>query len=249
MLNKKKEFIIFLDESGDTNLVKIDNQYPVFGLSAIIFEKKYFYDFVVKEIKNLKIKNGFSENIILHSSDIRKHRNGFESLTNSNIRKKFINDINNTFKNLDILIISSVIKKYKLKEKYETPGCPYDISFQFILERLEHFLRNSNGIGEIYIEQSSKEKESSLQKIFKRLKENGNGFVSSSGFSKVLIQEDLFFAKKENIGTQLSDLVCYPITTKVLKPKKENLAFDLLKSKFYGGNFGKIEKYGFKIFP
>ncbi len=249
MLNKKKEFIIFLDESWDTNLVKIDNQYPVFWLSAIIFEKKYFYDFVVKEIKNLKIKNWFSENIILHSSDIRKHRNGFESLTNSNIRKKFINDINNTFKNLDILIISSVIKKYKLKEKYETPWCPYDISFQFILERLEHFLRNSNWIWEIYIEQSSKEKESSLQKIFKRLKENWNGFVSSSWFSKVLIQEDLFFAKKENIWTQLSDLVCYPITTKVLKPKKENLAFDLLKSKFYGWNFWKIEKYGFKIFP
>ena len=90
-------------------------------------------------------------------------------------RKKFYQDLSDLFKNLDYKVISSIIKKDKLKDKYKNPGCPYDISFQFILERLEHFLRNNNAIWELFIEQRWWE-EKKLESIFEDIKNDWNWY-------------------------------------------------------------------------
>jgi len=242
-----KTYIIFFDESGDPNMEKIDLQYPVFGVGAVIYEKNYFYQTIVPSFQKLKIKHEFSENTVFHSSDIRKQKNEFARLTHYESRKRLMKDIGKFFQNSEMTIISSVIKKIKLKENYISPGCPYDLAFQFILERLEHFLRNNDAIAEMYLEKRIENVEP-LKKVFCRLKENGNGYMSNKNFQKVFPQDDLVFVKKDNIGTQIVDLIIYPITSKVLR-NKENIAFDIISKKFYAGNFGNTSKYGFKIFP
>ena len=36
------DYIVYVDESGDHNLEKVDSQYPVFVLSFCIFHKKHY---------------------------------------------------------------------------------------------------------------------------------------------------------------------------------------------------------------
>ncbi len=243
-----KKYVIFIDESGDPNVVKIDSQYPVFGVGALIFEKTYFENTIIPNFESLKVVNGFEKDTIFHSSEIRKRRGVFKKLNHYEKRKHLLDDISRFFKENEVTIISSVIHKEKLKSLYQEPGCPYDLAFQFILERCEHFLRNKKAIAELFLERRD-ENVKPLQKVFDRLKEKGNGFSSKQMFIKVFPQKKLNFVGKENIGTQITDLAIYPITTKVIRPEKENRAFQILTTKFYSGNFGDTAKYGLKIFP
>lgn len=40
-------YIVYVDESGDHNLKKIDESYPVFTLAFCIFDKNHYSDTVV----------------------------------------------------------------------------------------------------------------------------------------------------------------------------------------------------------
>jgi len=242
-----KDFLIFIDESGDPNLKIIDNQFPVFGLGSLIFEKKYFETKVIQKIKKLKIQNEFSESVIFHSSEIRRWKNNFVKLFNLKKRKKFFNDLNIFFNNLDFTIIASVINKKKLKKKYSNPGSPYDLAFEFILERIQHFLKNQNGKGTIFIEKRPESKKD-LERVFLRLKKYGNGFQNKKVFQIAFPQDEIYFVDKKNEGIQLADLCIYPITTKILNSGRNNLAFETLYPKIYDGHLIKT-KYGLKIFP
>ena len=63
---------------------------------------------------------------------------------------------------------------------------------------------------------------------------------------------DIDFKKKsENLlGTQLCDLVAYPMATKIVYPDRENLAFRVIEEKIYR-QFpnGDYLGYGLKIIP
>ena len=57
-----------------------------------------------------------------------------------------------------------------------------------------------------------------------------------------------FIPKKENdTGTQLADLIAYPVATHIL-PNRDKKAFETLKSKIRSKK-GEIYGYGLKIFP
>ncbi|HKZ41802.1 MAG TPA: DUF3800 domain-containing protein [Candidatus Hodarchaeales archaeon] len=49
--------IMFLDESGDHSLDKIDASYPMFVLAGSIFDLDYYKDVVEPETRKLKMKH------------------------------------------------------------------------------------------------------------------------------------------------------------------------------------------------
>ncbi len=241
------DYIVFFDESGSPNLDNIDPEYPVFGLAALIFERKYFEEALLGFDK-LKVDNGFSADTIFHSSELRKQKGVFSILNTKPKFDSFAGNVSNFFQSLDFTLIASVIKTQEHKQKYVTPGCPYDLSFQFVIERIQHFLYHKDATVELFLERRT-ENIKDLSRIFKRLKENGNGYISSSRFESTFPQENLNFVTKENKGAQIADLVVYPITREVLGNSRNSQAFQILKPKFYGGRCCDIAKYGYKIFP
>ena len=243
-----KEYYIFIDESWDPNLVKIDNQYPIFWLWALIFEKEYFDTIVLEKMRKLKKENWFSEEIVFHSSEIRRFKNDFKELFNLKKREKFFTDINDFFTNLDFTIVSSVIKKNEFIKLYSNPWCPYDIAFEFILERVMHFLKNNWWKWEIFIE-NREWWHKALQKVFEKLKTFWNWYNESYLFTKHFPQKDLIFVPKSNHWVQLADLCIYPITQRILNRKRENQAFDCIKPKLYWWHSDNILKYWVKIYP
>lgn len=69
---------LFIDETGDHDLIKIDQNYPIFALCGVIFDQKDIKscDQKIDKFKSYFFQN--KENHILHSSDIKRRRNGMQ---------------------------------------------------------------------------------------------------------------------------------------------------------------------------
>ena len=86
--------VLFLDESGDHNLVTIDPQYPLFVLGGVIMDLDYAKEVVEPELGKFKKKLFGTDQIHLHTADITRNRNGFERLKEPAFREQFYTELN-----------------------------------------------------------------------------------------------------------------------------------------------------------
>jgi hypothetical protein len=61
--------ILFLDESGDHSLIKIDKQFPIFCLAGCIFDEVEYQQNSKSKIDAFKIRYFNKADVILHSRD------------------------------------------------------------------------------------------------------------------------------------------------------------------------------------
>lgn len=244
-----KEYTLYLDESGDHNLVTIDDTYPVFSLAGCVFENEYYQNQVVNEINALKIKYWETIDVIFHYREIRKKLGCFRNLKNPKIRKEFFYDLQAMLLDLDYRIISSVIDKKGLVDQYYFPDSPYDLTFTFIIERFQHFLRKKDSIGSIIIESREETQNNSLRYLYNKILKEGTRYLSGNEIARNI--KGLHFVKKKDniIGCQLADIIAYPIAWYGLNIEKETELFDTIFSSFYTGYVGRPYSYGLKIFP
>lgn len=244
-------YIMFLDESGDHNLKKIDKSYPIFCLAGCIVEFNYYNQVFEKEVDKVKIKHFGMRDIIIRSYDIRKQKGEFSALVDKKKRESFYLDLDQLVENLQFTVIASVINKLKLKERYSEPGDPYDLCFQFIMERFCMFLGEKRNVGIMRMESREAHNDRRLAEDYENFRRDGDGrFIKPEEAQRKLV--DLSFNQKtQNIaGHQIADLVAYPIGSYVLYPKRENIAFKIVEKKFHrkrGTN--QHLNYGLKIFP
>lgn len=243
-------YIMFLDESGDHNLEKIDKSYPIFCLAGCIVEFDYYNQIFEKEVDALKIKHAKTRNIILRSYDIRKQAGQFSFLVDKKKREIFYTNVDHLVGSLHFVVIASVINKLKLKERYSKPVSPYDLCFQFIMERFCMFLGEKKDVGIMRMESRETHNDRVLANDYEIFRNKGNNIFSPKEVQKKLV--DLSFNQKsQNIaGHQVADLVAYPIGSYVLRPQRENLAFRIIEKKLHkkhGTN--SYLNCGLKIFP
>lgn len=240
---------IFLDESGDHNLKVVDPNHPIFALVGCIFDENYYQKTVIEKINRLKVNYFKTTDIILHSRDIRKQEHkAFLVLRNKELREKFYKDLNCLISELYTTIIASIIDKNRLKEQYGNNSTnPYYLSLGFIMERFVIFLREKGGCGTMIIESRNQIDNDLLYLAFSKIMLQGAGFMKSGEFQQ-RIKDLIFIPKKANeVGTQLADLIVYPVATHIL-PNRDKRAFSVIKNKIRSKN-GVIKGYGLKIFP
>lgn len=243
------KYYLFLDESGDHGLNRIDPGFPVFVLSGVIMSHDN-YTLIRNTINETKNKFWGAKSVILHSRDIRKCQNEFEILFDEKIKQSFYGDINSIVENSDYEIICAAIKKEDYIKKYGRVGNNvYEVGLSFILERAVFFLDSvDRGNTELHlvIEKRGRREDALLSEYLQKVISRGTFFVNSGRF-KYYKTQFTFLDKRKNInGLQLADLVAYPIARHVIDPKRANPSFDRLERKFYSrGN----RKYGLKIFP
>lgn len=243
---------MFLDESGDHSLVKIDDQFPVFCLAGCIFDENEYQQNSKAKVDAFKIRYFNKPEIILHSREIRKCEPPFNILLNPITKKSFYTDLDNLMLSLPYTVLASAILKKKLKDQYFDPANPYGLSLQFIMERFLYYLEESNDVGYISVESRDPKSNTDLLNTFTDVINNGSASdthrVSAKRF-QCKIQKMIFVTKQQNEnGHQVADLVAYPIAKFTLDPKKGNPAFDIIKQKFRRIG-GKAKGYGLKIFP
>lgn len=243
------KFYLFLDESGDHGLNKLDPGFPIFVLCGILISEDD-HRMIDNKIKELKSKFWDNKKVILHSRDIRKCEKEFQILFNEEIKKNFYLGINEIVSASDYTIIASAIKKEKYLQKYgKLQDDVYEVALSFIIERAIFFIDDIATREKeitIVIEKRGKSEDKKLEEHFQRLRTRGTQFVSDARIKNYKM-EIYFFEKSKNInGLQFADLIAYPIARFVLDPERANPAFEVLEKKIYSKN-GK--RYGLKVFP
>ena len=104
------DYIVYVDESGDHNLEKVDPQYPIFVLSLCIFHKKHYSSTIVPKVKEFKFKHFGHDLTVLHEHAIRKEHSGF-LFKSKNQKDIFINELSDIVNDVNFVLISCVIKK------------------------------------------------------------------------------------------------------------------------------------------
>lgn len=242
--------IMFLDESGDHSLDKVDKSYPMFVLAGCIFDFDYYTNIVESELRKLKLKHFGKDNVILRSYDIRKQKRDFSILVDTVKREAFYRDLDILISSLDFVIISAVINKIKLKKQYGSPNNPYHLCFQFILERSVMFLGRSKEKMIFRIESRETHNDQKLAGIYEAFRNHDHQLFRKDEIESKLL--DLSFNQKmQNIvGMQVADLVAYPIGRWALDKTKENKAFTYIEKKIHKDPRGAgYINYGLKIFP
>lgn len=144
---------LFLDESGDHNLAVIDPAYPVLVLGGIIADSDYADGALTDALNDFKRGMFGHTNIVLHTADITRNRNGFESLSDAGQRTRFYRNLNELMRELDYQVLAGAAQKYSYRAFYGafTPD-PYLHCFSVLVERLCGDLLQSGNSGLIIAE-------------------------------------------------------------------------------------------------
>lgn len=251
MVENNKKYHFFLDETGDHGLTFIDDNFPIFLLAGCLFEDLE-YQKISEEINKFKQEFFKTNEVILHSRDIRKCDGSFQILFDLDIKKRFYEKLNNIISNAKFTIIAVAIDKKKHIEKYgKVANNPYSICLSYILERLIFCTdnRNSSPRVSIIIEKRGKKEDDQLLAHYNGITDMGTFHVTLDRFKKRIENFSMIAKQNNNIGLQIADLCAYPMARHVLNSEEPYIPFVIIKSKLYCSNSGKVDGYGLKIFP
>ena len=88
------DYLIFVDESGDHSLSKVDPNFPLFVLVFMLINKQIYARDVVPALKEFKFRHRGHDGVILHSHEIRKPKDDFSFLMRAEKRAEFLADLN-----------------------------------------------------------------------------------------------------------------------------------------------------------
>ena len=240
---------LFLDESGDHNLSVIDSQYPIFVLGGVIMDKDYAEGPLVEALDKFKRRVFGHSNIILHTADITRNRNGFEAMMEPEFRSRFYNQLNDLMRNLQYSVVACVIRKEEYLSRYGLTALdPYLISLDTLVEIFCFEIGNVSKDGIVVAERREPTLDRSLELAWLNLKIRGTRHLRGRLVDDRIVTMNLR-AKKDNVaGLQLADLVVSPIGRYVLgKPVRED--WRIVEEKLRRSPSGRVEDYGLVILP
>jgi len=247
----KRKFIVYVDESGDHSLEKIDENYPVFVLAFCVFYQGNYVDNVVSALERLKFEKFGHDIVILHERDIRKETGPFKFRFKEQ-KEEFIEQLTSIIDESRFILIAAVIDKRTLEPLGEVSPNPYHLALRACLDALHALMKEKNQQEvDTYVvfERRGPKEDRELELEFRRICDGANDTAERLPYQIILADK-----RVNSAGLQLADLVARPIGINYLRPAKRNRAFETLRPKFFcrdgrkgvGKNF---EGWGLKIFP
>ncbi|MBS0564605.1 MAG: DUF3800 domain-containing protein [Proteobacteria bacterium] len=231
------DLIVFADESGSPVISADRADFPVFVLVFVVVEKSSYASVVQQAVTDLKFRHFGHDQIILHERDIRRQSGAFARFqANAVQRNAFIDEINDLVGSLDATVVSAVVHKARLEQRYSQPFDPYAIALTLCMERLAGVLHKRGQSGRavhVVFESRGAKEDQVLELAFRRLADGDVPFGSGSREKFLDFTWNAHFADKRSncAGLQLADLFARPIGLKCLRPDAPNRAYDCLSSK------------------
>jgi len=241
--------VLFLDESGDHNLVVIDPSYPLFVLGGVIVEQGYAEGPLEEALRDFKRRLFGREDLVLHTADITRNRSGFERLKEREFRERFYSELNALLRGLDFQVVACAIRKEEHLRRYGVAALdPYMLSLDVLVERFCFEIGNVAGGGVIVAERRDPTLDRELDIAWLNLKVAGTRYLRAKDIENRIVGLNLRPKAANVAGLQLADLVVTPIGRKVLgKTVKED--FRVVEEKFRRGRAGEIEGFGLVVLP
>ena len=243
--------VLFLDESGDHNLKVIDPSYPIFVLGGVIVDKDYADGSLTEAFDDFKRRMFGRTDIVLHTADIARNRNGFEELQNAEFRARFYRELNSLMQKLSYFVVACAIYKHQYFARYGADAIdPYRLGLRVMVELLcDAVTIDIEADGAIIIAEMRGEfLDKDVQATWEILKTRGSLYASADVIRETIQRLELR-DKKENIpGLQLADLVVTPIGRHLLgKTDKDD--WEIVERKLQRSPDGFLENYGLVTFP
>ncbi len=234
---KHSDYIVYVDESGDHGLNRIDPTYPLFVLAFCIFHKSTYTNTIVPSLQRFKFKHFGHDMIVLHEHEIRKAEGPFRILFNKDRRDEFQTDLSDIIETAEFTLVAAVIRKDLLKEKVDDGVNLYHVALKIGLERIFHFLtskRQESSTTFVVFEARGKNEDKDLELEFRRVCDGQNSLNVRLPFNAIIADK-----RCNSTGLQLADLVARPVGRKALKPEQANRAYDMLATKFAADDHGQ----------
>jgi Protein of unknown function (DUF3800) len=241
--------VLFLDESGDHSLAKIDPQYPLFVLGGIIVDRDYAKGEMTERVHTFKRSHLGREDLVLHTADLTRNRNGFERMQDAGFRADFYAGLNQLMRELEYQVVACVIHKAHHLDKYDVSALdPYFLSLQILVERLCFEVGSVPDGGFIVAEKRGPPLDNHIELAWLNLKVQGTRFMRASQIGR-RIQGLALRDKTAGIAAlEIADLVVTPIGRFVQgKPVRED--FRIIESKFRRDALGNYLGSGLVVLP
>ena len=241
--------VLFLDESGDHNLTVIDSNFPMFVLGGVIVDRDYAEGPLAEAFDQFKDELFGRTDILLHTVDIARNKNGFESLSNAQLRSQFYEKLTSLVSELDYSVIACAIRKNDHFRHYGTAAVDL---YRLSLHALAEFFCDDIGAvrngGKIVAESRNPTLDQDLEHSWSSLRRRNSGY-SGAEMIRDRIQSLTFRIKKGNVaGLQLADLVVSPIGRHLLG-KQDNDDWLIVEQKLRRGPRGEVDGFGLVSFP
>jgi hypothetical protein len=246
--------ILFLDESGDHSLSKVDPQHPVFVLCGILMDENYHQTTATLALNSFKQSLFGRTDIILHTLDFTRNQSGFEEMKNHEFRERFFDGLRGLIQQLEFKIVACAIKKQEHLSRYGLNAIdPYILSLSVLLERFVFECGSKQGT--VVAESRDRTLNNALELAFLDLKIRGTRYLSATKVAQ-RIQNLAIRKKSENLaGLQLADVVATPIARHVLgkvtypKYSQGGDFFSVVHPKFRRDRQGNYEGMGLVVLP
>ncbi|MCT7952945.1 DUF3800 domain-containing protein [Ancylothrix sp. C2] len=237
----KKEFALFLDESGSPKPNPKD-QAPYFAVGGVLVERK---DELVIEQAVSDFKARWSPQIDqdtpLHGSEIRSKKKNFAWLGKlpQDEYAKFMGDLTTTIVSCPITVHACVTSRQGYINRYLTKygQGTWEMmrsAFSIVIERAAKYAATQNGSVMVYFEKAGKNEDKLITSYFNDLRSQGHPFdqstsskyspLGASQLSQLL--RGIEGKTKNNAILQIADLCLYPTANS--KNEQPNLAFSAL---------------------
>lgn len=227
----------------------IDSNYPLFVLGGVIVDRDYAEGPLTEAFDAFKGQVFGRTDIVLHTADIVRNRNGYEGLENAGFREAFYEKLNSLVRDLDYTVVACAIRKNDHFRHYGAAAIDlYRISLHKLSELFCDEIGEVRNGGVIVAESRDATLDQDLKYTWSSLRRPGAGYSGAEMIRDRIRSLDLC-AKKENIaGLQLADLVVSPIGRHILgKPDKDDWL--IVEQKLRRGRDGEVEGYGLVSFP
>ena len=241
--------VLFLDESGDHNLSLIDSSYPIFVLGGVIVDKDYAEGPLTDAFEDFKRRMFGRADIVLHTADIARNRNGFERLQTPEIRAHFYDNLNALMRELNCSVVACAIHKYDYVRRYGTNAIdPYLLGLRVMVELFCEDVGSEGNGGSIVAEKRGERLDLDVLDTWDILRTRGSLYAEADVI-RDRIQALELRDKQENIaGLQLADLVVSPIGRHSLgKQSRED--WQIVRQKLRRGPNGDAASYGLITIP
>lgn len=248
--------VLYIDETGDHSLSKIDNSYPIFVLTGIIVEKDYHEEDLTAALNVFKMRHFDSTEIVLHSQEMTHPQMAknplYMKFMNADFRKSFYKDFEFLLQKLDLSIVACVIMKNKHFAKYGLEAKdPYLLSFDNLINRLIFDL-NDNEKGKIVAESRGTVLDNQLAIAYLSLRVEGTNKVQPAELKLKLESAITFVKKSDNVaGIEIADMVASPLARYHLDKKERpgnQLSYKSVLGKVRNIN-GRWQNIGISVIP
>lgn len=211
-----------------------DSNFPVFTLCGILVSQKSLNS-LTKAFNQLKKDIFGTEDIIIHSSDMRKWRKAFSVLQDDALRVRFFDGIEKILSQHDVYVIvsCSILKAQLIKfcVRGEEDDV-YGLSLSYLIERgifCVDNAENGNGKISIVVERRGKKEDKQLLNYYNGLRNRGTKWVKPKRLRDRVSNFSFSYKKDNVIGLQIADLVAYPVTQHILHPERQNRSYEAIK--------------------